>query len=157
MRALRTLAFLLCFVCFGAPAQAQSQTQSCFSANTPVVVAYGTGTISISYQVCFTSADFSSFNWTGTVTYNNVNWGGGFSINGAMNLVVNYSANSISSIAFNGGPLNYVIGGQPYVVSFNNLTFNFSPGFQVSGATGTLSINGVPYGGDPVYWGYLFH
>jgi hypothetical protein len=155
MKLIRTLAFLFCF--FGLGAAAQAQTATCFGANS-MTVPYNQGSLTISYQVCFPSAtDFSSFTWNGTVTYNNVNWGDGFSINGSMNMVLSYSANSISSISFNGGPLNYVVNGAPYVVSFNNLTFNFGPNFQVVGATGTLTLNGVNVGGDPMYWGYIFH
>jgi hypothetical protein len=158
MKLLRTLAFLLCF--FGLGAAAQAQTQCVSSGTGPLVVTYpnGGGSISINYQVCFDAANpSSSFTWNGTVTYNNVDWGNGFSVNGTMNMVLTYSNNSFSSIALNGGPLNYVVGGQPHVVTFNNLTFNFGSGFQVTSASGGLTIDG---GSVPVqngYWGYLFH
>jgi hypothetical protein len=157
MRSIRLFAFLFCLLGLGAAAQAQSVTPTCYSAPTPLVVQYNTGTLSITYQVCFNTADYSSFTWNGTVTYSHVDWGNGFSIDGSMNLVVNYAANSISSISFNGGPLNYVVGGQPYVVTFNNLVFNFGPNFQATGASGQLTINGVNVAGDTAYWGYLFH
>jgi hypothetical protein len=155
MKMFRTLAFLLCFFGLGAAAQAQTQ---CVSSQTPLTVAYpnGGGSISITYQVCFDPASpTSAFTYNGTVTYNNVNWGN-VTINGTMNIVMNYSSTGISSIAFNGGPLNYVVNGAPYVVSFNNLTFNFGQGFQVTGASGSLTLNGQNVGGDPMYWGYLF-
>jgi hypothetical protein len=156
MKMFRTLAFLLCF--FGLGAAAQAQTTPFCAGNGSVSVPYNQGSLSVSYQVCFPSAtDFSSFTWNGTVTYNNVDWGNGFSVNGTMNMVLTYSNNSFSSIALNGGPLNYTVGGQPYVVTFNNLTFNFNSGFQVTSATGTLSINGTPVAAANGYWGYLFH
>lgn len=156
MKLFRTLAFLVCFFGLGAAAQAQT-TPTCYSSPTPLTVAYaGGGSISITYQVCFNNPnDYTSFTYNGAVTYNNVNWGN-VSINGTMNIAMNYSQTGISSIAFNGGPLNYVVNGAPYVVSFNNLTFNFGQGFQVTGATGTITINGQNVGGDPMYWGYLF-
>jgi hypothetical protein len=156
MKLFRTLAFLVCFLGLGAAAQAQT-TPFCAGSNS-MTVPYNTGSLTISYQVCFPSTtDYSSFTWNGTVTYNHVDWGSGFSINGTMNMVLAYSNNSFSSISFNGGPLNYVVGGQPYTVTFNNLKFNFNSGFQVTSASGTLTLNGVNVGGDPVYWGYLFH
>jgi hypothetical protein len=159
MRSIRLFAFLFCLLGLGAAAQAQT-TPICYSAPAPVQVSYpnGGGTINIAYQVCFNNpTDYSSFTWNGTVTYNNVNFGTGFTINGSMSILLNYAANSISSISFNGGPLNYVVGGQPYVVTFNNLVFNFGPNFQATGAGGQLTINGVNVAGDTAYWGYLFH
>jgi hypothetical protein len=156
MRSIRLFAFLFCLLGLGAAAEAQT-TPFC-AGNGSASVPYNQGSLSISYQVCFPSAtDFSSFTWNGTVTYNNVDWGNGFSVNGTMNMVLTYSNNSFSSIALNGGPLNYVVGGQPYVVTFNNLVFNFGPNLQATSATGSLSINGVPVGAATGYWGYLFH
>ncbi len=130
---------------------------TCITVSTPFVVSYASGSISIAYQLCPISPDFSSFTWNGTITYNNVNWGSGYSINGNVSLVLTYASNSINSIEFTGGPLNYTIGGHPYTVDFNNLTFNFNNTFTVVSATGSLTINGQTVTGNGVYWAYLFH
>ena len=138
-------------------AQAAQVGNICISVNTPVVVHYTTGTMSIVYQICANPLKPQAVSWEGVVTYNNVSWGDGFTVNGSTNLQINFTGDAISSINFNGGPLTFTIGGHPYAVTFDNLQFAFTTGFQVSSATGGLTINGVTANADAAYWQYLFH
>jgi hypothetical protein len=122
-----------------------------------VSVPYASGSISISYQICFPSqTNFSSFYWDSTMTYSNVSFDGSFRINGSMKMRLDFANNAISSVAFNGGPLTYTISGQPYTVQFNNLTYSLNNAFQVGAPTGSLTINGVLYPADTAYFAYLF-
>jgi len=113
---------------------------------------YARGSISISYNVCFSPTMY----WDATMTYNNVSFDGSFSINGAMSMRLNFAGQSISSVVFSGGPLTYTIGGQPYTVSFNNLSFSLNSAFQAGAPSGSLTINGQTVPASTEYFAYLF-
>jgi hypothetical protein len=152
----RFLVAVLLFIA-GAFGSANAQTPYCIGSQTPVTVGYATGSIAINYQLCFPSlGNTSSFYWNSTMTYTNVSFDGSFSINGSMNMQLNFSNSAINSVVFNGGPLTYTIGGQTYTVSFNNLSYTLNSSFQVGSPTGLLTINGVTYAADTAYFAYLF-
>lgn len=139
----------------GAFGPVNAQTAPC----TPgfLSVPYATGSISITYQVCIPSlANPTSFYWDSTMSYNNVSFDGSFRINGSMGMRLNFATSAISSVVFNGGPLTYTISGQPYTVSFNNLSFSLNSAFQPGSPTGFLTINGVTYPASTQYFAYLF-
>ncbi len=133
---------------------AHAQTAQCLG-NSSLPISYSSGSILISYQICSTNR-FSSFYWNSTMTYNNVSFDGSFSIDGSMNMRLDFANNAISSVVFSGGPLTYTISGQPYTVTFNNLTFGFNSAFQPVTTTGSLSINGAVFPADTAYFAYLF-
>ena len=135
---------------------AHAQTLPCIGSQTPVVVGYATGSISLSYQLCPTTPNYSSFYWDGTMTYSNVSFDGSFSVNGSMSIRLDFANNAMSSIAFNGGPLTYTIGGQPHTVTFNNLAYSLNSAFQVGAPTGSLTVDSVVYPADTAYFAYLF-
>lgn len=135
---------------------AHAQTLPCLGSQAPVAFGYATGSISISYQLCPTAPDYSSFYWDSTMTYNNVSFDGSFSITGSMRMQLNFTNSAITSVAFNGGPLTYTISGQPYTVSFNNLAYSMNSALQVGAPTGSLTINNVVYPADTAYFAYLF-
>lgn len=153
----RRFVFAVLLFIVGALNSAQAQTLPCIGSQTPVVVGYATGSISLSYQLCPTAPDYSSFYWNGTMTYSNVSFDGSFSINGSMSIRLDFANNAISSVAFNGGPLTYMISGQQYTVTFNNLAYSLNSAFQVGAPTGSLTINNVVYPADTAYFAYLFH
>lgn len=141
----------------GAFGSANAQTSQCYSSPTPVTVGYSTGSITISYQICYPSAsNYSSFYWNSTMTYNNVSFDGSFRINGSMSMQLNFSNSAINSVVFNGGPLTYTISGQTYTVLFNDLYYGFNSAFQPVSTGGSLTINGMTYAADTAYWAYLF-
>ena len=152
----RFLAAVLLVVA-GAFGSASAQTPYCPVTNQSLTIPYVVGSISISYGVCYPSmTDFSSFYWSSTMTYNNVSFDGSFSINGSMGMQLNFASNAVSSVVLSGGPLNYSIGGQPYTVTFNNLTYGLTAALQPLSWTGSLTVNGTNYPADSSYWSYLF-
>jgi hypothetical protein len=162
---LKRCAVAAVLVVAGSFGSVNAQTPYCVGSQAPVTVNYGTqgiphatGSISLSYQLCFPSlGNTSSFYWDGTMTYNNVSFDGSFGINGAMRITLNFANQAMSTIAFNGGPLTYTISGQPpYTVSFNNLSYTLNSAFQVGSPTGSLTVNGVNYPADTKYFAYLF-
>jgi hypothetical protein len=164
MRYLRlVLAALVLFLASFLPARAAQKDDTCVTQSTPIVVNYanvaggGTGSISITYQVCFTGSNYSNFYWTSTMSYSNVSWGGGYSINGTVSMQLNFTNNAATYVEFNGGPLTYTIGGTPYAVTFNQLMFNFTNFPSVGTVSGSVVLNGVTYSGQTGYWGLLFH
>ena len=145
----------------GAVGTAGAQTApQCVASQSPLTFPYQSGSITISYKVCFSAtAPQGASYWESTMTYNNVSFHGGFTINASMSMQLNFSAGSdfsITSVAFNGGPLTYNIGGQAYTVSFNNLAFSLNNAFQVGTPSGSLTINGVVYPASTEYFAYLF-
>ena len=164
MRSLRlALAALVLFVAAFLPANAAQKDDTCITQSTPFVVNYaaagtgGTGTISITYSICYSGTNYSNIYWSSTMTYNNVSWGGGFSVNGSLGMQLDINNSVISSVSFNGGPLTYQIGANTYTVTFNNLAFNFTQFPSVGSASGSLVINGATYNGATAYWPFLFH
>jgi len=148
----------------GAFGSASAQTApQCFTSPNPMTFAYQSGSITITYQVCTSVSNTvpptSTSYWQSTMTYNNVSFDGGFTINGSMSMQLNFSGGSdfsITSVAFSGGPLTYNIGGQIYTVTFNNLSFSLNNAFQVGAPSGSLTINGVEVPAATDYFAYLF-
>jgi hypothetical protein len=122
--------------------------------NASLPISYSSGSILIRYQICTTN---SSIYWNSTMTYNNVSFDGSFTINGSMNMQLNFTASNIGSVVFSGGPLIFTISGTPYSVTFNDLTYGgFNSAFQPAAATGSLTINGAIFPADTAYFRYLF-
>ncbi len=143
----RFLVAVLLFVA-GAFGSVNAQTIPCQPGS--LSFPYVRGSISLSYQICFSP----SLYWDGTMTYNNVSFDGSFSINGSMNIRLNFAGSAIGSVVLSGGPLTYTVSGQQYTVLFNNLSYGLSS-VPVS-VSGSLTVNGVNYPGSMQHLAFVF-
>lgn len=151
--------FVFSLLCYGIPAHAASvpdlsglggvsgtQCQP-YSATIPGQVS---GTIGISGEVCTNILNPNTdMTGTGTVTFTHYAASQKFTADGSFNLTYTLStpANPQSyTILYNGGPVNYTVGGTTYEVYYKDLSFTFAyvagskP--QLSAFSGGVTING---------------
>jgi len=152
--------FLWCI--FSLPAMAQT----CKDYNNTLTIPedIGSGTATITGQVCFTAADLSQpMTGSATVTFDNFSNSGEYNVNfsatGSFNF--EYYANSIDPtpteirVKYMDGPVSYIVNNQTYEVYFNDLEYTLdAQGNQIT-ATGSVTINGNTTEAANVNFGYV--
>ncbi|WP_374350437.1 hypothetical protein [Chitinimonas sp.] len=107
------------------------------------------------------SGQLSSWNWNGTLTFNNYapSNAGGFTANGALTFALSQDLRNGTLTGSYNGPVSYSYRGATYNVVFNNLVVNLaSSGGNITptSTSGTVSVNGVTYPAGTWIWAYLF-
>ena len=155
MNPVRTL-FSVLLLAVGVIGSAHAQ-DLCTKSPKPLTATYaGGGNITVSYQICLTGSHPTAVYWDSSMTYDKVSFDGSFQVDGSVDMRLNWSNDAIGSLVFRNGPLIFTVDGDQYVITFNNLTFNFDDGFQLLGTTGTLTVNGLTVAADKAYLAYLF-